>query len=377
MTPRFKISGAGGDLTKTYAERLVSLTITDEATEQADSLSITLSDRDGKLQIPEKGEMLFVAFGYGSKLRDMGQFIVDSVEITGPPDQVEIGGKAAPFTAVQGFKPFQTRKTRSWHNVKLGDLIRKVASEAGMTAAVSPEYNGWLLKHLDQTNESDMNLLTRLARDWKAVMKPAFGKLIFVKRGEAKSITGLSLDGVTITREMCKNWRGRIQLRTAFGKTRTRYHDPMTGKTMRVTATGDTVITEEVKPDQIDDDGEDSVYESPLDHSDEQSAQNAALSALDQMQRGSETITLNLSAGRPDIIAEGNVTVTKIHPRLNGDWCIKSVNHTFTKSGFTTSIQGEMPGGEAGKKKKASRKKKSGNSGKSSIPMGVVITEPA
>jgi len=379
MTPCCKITdGAGVDLSRVYLERLGTLTITDQATENSDSLVITLSDRDGKLKLPEEGETLSVALGYGSKLRNMGQFVVDSVRVKGPPDIVSLSGKAAPFTAAQGFKPFQTRKTRSWHLVKLGDLIRTVAAEAGMMAAVSPEYNGWLLKHLDQTNESDMNLLTRLARDWKAVMKPTCGYLVFVKRGEAKSVTGMSLEGITLTRAECSSWEYSRELRTKFGKARTRYHDAQTGKTMRVTATGETVITEEVNPDQIDDDGEESVYEHPLDHADEMGAQNAAMSMLDQMDRGAETIRVDF-AGRPDIVAEGNVTLGKgFRSEMLGDWCIKTVTHTYTKSGFTTEVQAETPGGEAGKKKKASKKKASGASSTGANPVGdQVITEPA
>jgi uncharacterized protein len=364
MTPAFKITGgSGGDLTGTYSDRLIQITITDQSTEQSDSCSIELANRDGKLIIPEKGETLSIALGYSGNLRPMGQFVIDTVSIQGPPDTVTLSGKAAPFTAAQGFKPFQTRKTRSWDGVTLGNLVRKIAGEAGMTAAVSTEYDGWLLQHLDQTNESDMNLLTRLARDWKAVMKPMFGKLVFVKRGEAKSVTGQSVGGVTISRSECSKYSASLGQRTKFAKVRTKFHDVESGKSKRVTASDEDALVEDVDPDTEDNDGEDAVYEHPHDFADEQSASQGAKSILDQTQRGSESISVTLT-GRPDIVAEGNVTLAGfVVARMNGAWCIKSVSHNFTKGGgFTTTVSGETPGGDAGKAKKAAKASSSGTS---------------
>lgn len=368
MTPTFAIASSGSDLTALYMSRLISLTVTDQSTEQADSLTVELSNRDGKLALPSEGEILSVSIGYVGRLRKMGEFVVDSVSLQGPPDTVTLSGKAAPFAAAAGFKPFQTRKTRSWDKVTLGNLVRTIAGEAGLSAAVSPEFDGWLLQHLDQTNESDMNLLTRLARDWRAVMKPTFGKLVFVKRGEAKSVSGLAVGGVTIDRADCSSYSASIALRTKFAKVRTRFHDPEKGKAFRVTAaeSGDASV-EEITPDLEDNDGETAVYEHPLDYPDQMGAEQAAKSILDQTQRGSESISVTLP-GRPDIIAEGNVTLTGFHSRMNGEWCIKTVSHQFSKSGFMTTVQGEAPGGEAGAKKKAAAAKKAaggsaGNSG--------------
>jgi len=352
MTPAFKIVSEGKDLTPIYESRLVSITVTDQATEQSDSCSIELANHDGKLFIPDEGQLISVSLGYKNKLRRVGDFVVDSFSIDGPPDTITVSGKATPFAAVKGFKPFQTRKTRSWDQVTLGNLIRKVAGEAGLTAAVSPEFNGWLLHHLDQTNESDMNLLTRLARDWRAVMKVQMGYLIFVKRGEAVSISGTALASVVVDRSQCSRWSAQLGQRTKFSKVRTKFHDPATGKSMRVTASENDSMVEELDPDEIDDDGDATVYEHPLDYSDQLSAEQGAKSILDQTQRGSQTVSVTI-AGNPDVIAEGNVILTGFQPKMNGAWCIKTVTHSLSKSAFSTTVQGEAPGGEAGKKKKS------------------------
>ena len=77
---------------------------------------------------------------------------------------------------------------------------------------------------------------------------------------------------------------------------------------------------------------------------------------LDATTRAANTISVTI-AGRADIVAEGNVTLTGFPSRMNGAWCIKSVKHNFGKGGFTTTIDGEEPGGKAGKDKKAKKAK--------------------
>lgn len=341
MTPAFKILCSGKDLTALYSERLLSIAITDESTEQADSLSIELSNRDGKIVLPEKGETITVSMGYTGNLREMGKFIIDQVVLNGPPDYVALSGKAAAFTTADGFKPFQTRKTRSWDAIKLGDLVQTIAGEAGMKAAVSAEYNAITLAHVDQTNESDMNLLTRLARDWGAVMKPTFGNLVFVKRGEAKSASGVSIGTVTIKKSDCSSYSAQLGERTKFKKARTSYHDPASGKSKRVSVgfEGDTSVDDE-DPDMEDGDGEENTYEHPHDYADEQSAVAGAKSILDQTTRGANEISVTV-AGRPDVIAEGTVTLVGFHPKMDRAWCIKTVAHELSKSGYRTTIRGE------------------------------------
>jgi hypothetical protein len=49
------------------------------------------------------------------------------------------------------------------------------------------------IEHIDQSNESDLHLLTRLARQHGAVSKPVAGFRGFVSKGEAKSATGQQL----------------------------------------------------------------------------------------------------------------------------------------------------------------------------------------
>ena len=326
MKPDFRITGTGGDLTKTYAQRLASLQITDNSTEQADTVSIELSNHDGKLPVPAQGEILTIAIGYEGNTVDKGQFVIDQISLSGFPERMTLSGKAAPFAAAGSFTPFQSRKSRSFDDITLGQLVTNLAAECGLIPGIAPQYYTVTIPHLDQTNESNMNLLTRLARDYEALMKPTFGRLLFLPRSTGASITGAALPGPTITKSEVASYSADISQRTRYGKATARWHDPTTGETKSFSLEGQ---------------NEGADYEAPHLYPDEAAAKNAAKSILKSSERGSESITLSLS-GRPDIIAEGLITLTGFPAAMNKSWTIKTVTHSLSPSGFTTSVQAEI-----------------------------------
>ena len=364
MRPAFKIESGGTDFTHLYEQRDITIEITETSAEQSDSCSVSLSNKDGKIEVPDAGKTLTISLGYVDNLRVMGEFVIDSATMEGPPDGIRFTGKAAPFTsATGGFKPFQTRRTRSFDDISLGDLVAKIASECGLTPAVSPSLASITLPHIDQTNESGMNLLTRLARDFQAVMKPKQGHLVFAQRGEATSVTGKSIGGLTIDKTEVSRYTATFSNRTKFSKVKTRFHDTQKGITLLATTDDGGTTVEEEDPDGDPDSGDENAdYEHPHDYPDEQTAAAAGKSMLDATQRSANTISVTI-AGRADVVAEGNVTLSGFPSRMNGAWCIKTVKHNFGKGGFTTTIEAEEPGGKAGKAKKEAKAKSSAGQG--------------
>ncbi len=348
MTPVFTIKIGDDDLTNLYRDRLISLEITDNSTEQADQLNIELADFDRKIMLPEQGTVISVGLGYEKiGIREMGKFIIDSVSIGGPPDKVTVGAYAAPFSPVGEFKPFQTRKSRSFEKFSLGKLVRTIAGGSGLVAAVTPEFEKINLPHIDQTNESDMNLLTRLARQYGAVMKPTSGHFVFAKRGAGTSVNGKPLNKITIDRSECSSYSAEWSKRGNFSKVRTKTHNVEMGKMQYYEASGD----------EDDDESDGPIYEHPTVYPDADSAQRGATSMMEQNNRLAETINLTIS-GRPDIIAEGHITLTGFKEKMNGEWLVKSVKHNLSKSGFTTTVQGESSASRVESKNKEKKAKK-------------------
>ena len=178
MQPTFLILADRTDITRAVADRLLELVVTDEAGLSSDALRLTLDDRrraDGAIaQLPKIGTVLEVSLSYaGRAWVAMGKFIVDEIEIRSPPATLSVSAKAADMVG-----PFRSPKTRSWEAATLGALVSAIAAEHRYQAKIDPELGAIAVLHLDQTAESDMALLTRLAAKHDAVAKPVAGFLV-------------------------------------------------------------------------------------------------------------------------------------------------------------------------------------------------------
>ena len=198
MKPVFSIVVNGRqDATDRIRQRLLSLTVTDEAGRQSDAAEIHLDDRDGVVALPRKGDELEISLGFdGRKATVTGRYTVDEIELDGPPDSMTVRARGADMRST-----LKAQRTRSWDDVSIGDLVASIAADHGLEPRVGRSLRAVRISHLDQTDESDMHLLTRLARDYDAVAKPAGGRLLFVPRGEAESATGKSMPTIRIRPE--------------------------------------------------------------------------------------------------------------------------------------------------------------------------------
>ena len=198
MQPLFHIHADSVEITAAIRDRLIELVITDEAGIQSDELKLTLDDRhreDGSIaELPRIGTVLTVSLGYAeTRLVSLGRFIVDEVEIRSPPATLTASAKAADMVG-----PFRSPKTRSWDATTLGQLVETIASEHRYEAKIDPELGAIAIPHMDQTEESDMALLTRLAAKHDAVAKPVAGFLVLAKQGSIKTITGLVMPTINL-----------------------------------------------------------------------------------------------------------------------------------------------------------------------------------
>lgn len=172
MTPDFKVVAAGVNITPQIRDRLLSLTVTDEAGLKSDSVEITLDDRDGLIELPAPGAPMLVFLGYRETgLIPMGLFTFDEVTVTSPPATLTIRAKAADLGG-----SIKDQKTRSWDNMTIGDIIATIANEHGLTPKVAERFQPVLIEHIDQTEESDIGFLDRMGRDHDALVSVKGGR---------------------------------------------------------------------------------------------------------------------------------------------------------------------------------------------------------
>lgn len=318
-TPAFKILADGTDITAAIADRLVSLRITDQAGQQSDSLEIVVDDREKRMPAPRQGAWLKVWLGYstgGRKPAYMGAFAVAEVEFTGGNRSMTIQATAA-ATAPELVKE---GRSQSWRGKTLGQIVQEVAQRNGMTAVVKGPQASIQIAHEDQTNETDQAFLTRLAEKYQATIKPADGKVVLLPRGGAAEVAGTFTVRET---EAEPGWRARVKNRGAYGQVTARYLDRATN-TEKTASAG----TKGPQP----------TFEERGTFRSQQEAEKAAASKLQSLQAGEVSVSLTIG-GRPEINAEGMITLQGFRPEVDGTWNAKSVEHTLDSKGYRTGIE--------------------------------------
>lgn len=320
--PAWKVTLDGADLTERMRPRLLELTLTEQRGDEADELSLQLHDHDGRMAIPARGALLNVAIGWqGVGLVDKGSFTVDEVEHSGTPDTISIRARSADLT-----KDMRTRKEKSWHNTTLGAILKAIAAKHGLKANIGGKLAAINISHLDQTNESDVHFLTRLAKRFDAVATVKAGTLLFTPIGSGVTTTGLTLPDVTIARRDGDQHRYTVAGRDDYTGVRAFWADKK-GATQRDVLVGD----------------DENARRLPGTYHSEKEAREQAEAAFKRIQRGAATLSYSLALGRPDISPEQRAHVTGFKAEIDAtEWLISKVTHTITGSaGFTTQVEME------------------------------------
>lgn len=325
LKPTFEIFANGDLITPRFKNRLVSLEITDEAGETSDALTISIEDSKQNLELPRAGAELKILLGYENDLTEMGFFLVDTVSASGPPDVIRIEAKAAPFTSSSAYTALQTRKSRSWTPQSVSAIVAAIAQDHGLEPVVSESLAEITLSHLDQTEESDVHFLTRIARDLDAIAKPQFQKLLFVTRGEAQTVKGEEIPAFRIHQNQVTRWNAKLSERTKFNSVICHYHDTATAQKI-----------------EIREGGQEPVFQAPKTYPDADTAKRAANALLKHYTRSAGEISLTLP-GEMALFAEGRLELFGFRKELNAEWIISRVNHSLSKSGLITRLNATKP----------------------------------
>lgn len=255
--PAFTLTVEGKDITELVAASLVNLMLTDYGAGEKKSDEITFAVVDDKLTLPTKGGKVSLSLGFGQQRVSKGTFVVDSTASgasTNSPRIVQVTARAYSKSAAKGHSTLQSQKHRSWSNVTLGDLLHTVANEHGLTARIDQALAARMLSHEDQSAESDMNLITRLAARYGAVSKITHDTWVVMPREAKKTTKGNDISGLTVTPAQVSRWSYRNNSdhpdsSSEGGGTHViRYHDLTDGgkvKTITV-GSGEPVVHEEV-----------------------------------------------------------------------------------------------------------------------------------
>lgn len=308
----------GQDITHAIEKRLISIELTDNRGMEADQLDINLSDHDGLLVIPPRGATVLLWLGWSDTgLVDKGSFTVDETEHSGAPDTLSIRARSADLRG--GLK---TKRERSWSDTLLGTVIGVIAAAHGLAPVVSPLLAAIQLVHLDQANESDANLLTRLGQEYDAISAVKAGRLLFMPAGKSMTASGSALPHVTLSRIDGDQHRFLQADRDSYTGVKAYYYE----------------INSAEKKEAIAGSG-DNLKELRHSYTDQASALQAARAEWNRLQRGTATLTYTLAKGRPELTPDQTYSLLGIKAEIDAIiWLGGNLRHSFTPDSFTTSL---------------------------------------
>lgn len=110
---------------------------------------------------------------------DCGEFELDSINASGPPDIITIKATGLPYTS----QIRQTKQSKGWEKYKLSGIANEMAKKNGMKsqflAKKDPEY-----KRVEQYRCSDIDFLSQLCHDAGLSLKCTDGKLVIFDQKE-------------------------------------------------------------------------------------------------------------------------------------------------------------------------------------------------
>jgi phage protein D len=208
-------------------------------------------------------------------------------------------------------------------------LLTSVAKRNGLKPAINPTLAAVLVDHLDQTNESDINLVNRLGKHHGAIATVKAGRLLFAPAGEGKTASGTAIAPVVINRnqgdghtysltDRDSEYTG-VQANWNEKKHATLKHE-IAGtagnlKTLRHT------------------------------YQNQKEAQTAAANAWRTMQYQTASLTLTLAQGNAALYPETPAIVRGFKKEIEDTrWNIARLVHSMGDSGFMTEVECEALG---------------------------------
>lgn len=316
----FKIVIKGKDITDVIKDRVISITVVDNAGLDSDTVTILLDDRDQSIALPSIDVEMTVSLGQ-PVLSWAGVYTIDEIETNDQEGTLSIHGKAADMMG-----SLKAPKSATYDDITLGGLLQTIAKHHGYTPVISPALANKMYEHIDQRAQSDIDLLTSKASELSAICKPTGKRLCVLLEDESKTASGISLpvlplnakhEGVYIT--------GRITGRNKY-------------KSVKAYWQG----ADDSRKRSISIGGEEPLYEMSGVYTSHPEAESAMKAKFAQLKRGG----LELSCVHDlDLSYAAERKVNLFNHRHAGEYIIKTATHSVGKKVSSTEIAFSLPTG--------------------------------
>ena len=166
-----------------------------------------------------------------SGLARLGTYVVDRRAGSEPPRRMIVKATPADMAGT-----IRAPKTRAWKAMTLDAIVASIAGEAGLKPVVSDRIKSTFYPLVAQTSESDLHLLSRLARVLDATAKPADGRLLVLQRGKGLTVTGEEIEPLRLLRRDWASIEWALGERGKYGAVAAEWTDIATGQLRLFTA---------------------------------------------------------------------------------------------------------------------------------------------
>lgn len=313
----------GAAVTTKMADYQTEITYTDPASGEADSLDITIHDRERQWTtawVPITGDTLSATIKAkdweregDTRVLPCGFFILDNFEFSGWPLAGTISAVSTPADGAF----MATERTKTWENVTLQEIGKEIAARAGIELAWDVEGEPFAIKSVEQSEQTDCDFYMNLCDTYGLSMKVYAQKIVVYDREAYKEKDPAG----TITEEDLESWSWAKNMAGTYTGGEFTYTDPSTEEEIKVTVgTGTRILKMSGKADSKAD------------------AERKITAAVNKANHGAAKITATIT-GNASLVASQCVTVVGLG-KLSGKYFIDSIAHHVSGSaGYTMDLE--------------------------------------
>ncbi|MFA7085430.1 MAG: contractile injection system protein, VgrG/Pvc8 family [Aliarcobacter sp.] len=180
VKPRFKVVVNGKDMTQTINQNASKISFHDEDGTSSDDIRLSV---EGSFRRPAYGDEIKLWIGDENAMMFCGTFAVQNSKVSvSNGSKIEISATGVDFSS--GTK---VKRNKSYENISIKQVVTQIAKKQELK--VECDYDDLYVVHIEQSNESDLHFLKRLASDYNALFAIKNNTLIFKQKvkGDKKS----------------------------------------------------------------------------------------------------------------------------------------------------------------------------------------------
>lgn len=329
--PDFLVIYEKKDITEDIRPYLISLDYTDFLGGQSDELSLTFEDVDGKWLrgwYPNQGDKINFSLGdQFTGLINLGSFEIAEIEYQLMPSTITL--KALSTGISSGYR---TRLAKAYENTTLAGIVSIIAKRLHLK--LTGTITEIKIQRITQYQETDLEFLTRLARQYGHTFKIVDKELVFMKNSDLNAQQVIVLiDPIDI---VSGNFRDRIK--NVPNRVVVSGYDSKKKKSRVVTKKATARRHTQKKPQKTSNDTLRIVANRGESDQQLQARADAAVSASED-----EQISGNVELLGNVKLVSGQIIQLKNYGALSGRYLVKQAHHRFERSsGYTTELEIKM-----------------------------------